>query len=236
MKGWCACIGAALFAWPAAAHDLVTAEAAQAYLARQQQLRQSIDQAMPVQRAAASLALGRMLDEIRDLFNRDIEAHGKVQGLPSNFLMGELRARGDGLDWSASRNRFLSNLAYYREALRTPHDAATGAEASFRLLQGWFWDSFTEDPLQPVGQSPARLAEQIRLGEDYLRRYPQHPGQEEASFIVAVHYMQAALAAERGKRDGYARRARGMSEAYRESHPDSLRTATLVALLERLPP
>jgi hypothetical protein len=44
-------------------------------------------------RAQASLQLGQTLDEIRELFNRDIEAHGKVQGLPSSVLMSELTAR-----------------------------------------------------------------------------------------------------------------------------------------------
>jgi hypothetical protein len=230
--GWLAGL---LLAVPAAAHDLVTAESAQAYLATQARLRQAIAQGSG-QAAAASLELGRMLDGIRDLFNRDIEAHGKVQGLPSNFLMGELRARGDALAWSASRNRFTANLAYYREALRLPHDDATDAEASFRLLQGGFWDAFSEDPLRPDGQAAGQLEEQIRLGEDYLRRHPRHAGNEEARFIVAIHYMQAALAAKGGARAGYARKARGLAGDYRASHPDSLRTATLLALLERLPP
>ncbi|HWA13027.1 MAG TPA: hypothetical protein VHA15_08035 [Burkholderiales bacterium] len=235
MKGG-AWLAGLLLAVPAAAHDLVTAEAAQGYLARQQQLRQAASQGSGQARAAASVELGQMLDGIRDLFNRDIEAHGKVQGLPSNFLMGELRARGDALAWSASRNRFTANLAYYREALRLPHDEATHAEASFRLLQGGFWDAFSEDPLQPEGLAAGQIGEQIRLGEDYLRRHPHHSGNEEARFIVAIHYMQAALAASGGARAGYARKARALAGDYRASHPDSLRTATLLALLERLPP
>jgi hypothetical protein len=235
MKAW-AGLAALLLAVPAAAHDLVTAEAAQAYLARQQQLRHVVSHGGGNARAAASVELGQMLDGIRDLFNRDIEAHGKVQGLPSNFLMGELRARGDALAWSASRNRFTANVAHYREALRLPHDEATHAEASFRLLQGGFWDAFADDPLRPEAQAGGNIEEQIRLGEDYLRRHPRHAGNEEARFIVAIHCMQAALAARGGARAAYARKARGLSEDYRASHPDSLRTATLLALLERLPP
>lgn len=230
----CAWFAALLLSLPAAAHDLVTAEAAQGYLARQQQLGQAIAQGPQRERAAALLEMGRMLDEIRELFNRDIETHGKVQGLPSNFLMAELKARGNALEWSPQRNRFLANLAYYRDALRLQHDEATGADASFRLQQGWFWDSFTEDPLQPAGQSPAQLAEQIRIAEDYLGRHSRHAGREEATFILAIHYMQAALTAEKAKRGGYASKARGLSEELRSDHPDSLRTATLSALLERI--
>lgn len=229
-------LAAFCFALPALGHDLVTAESAQAYLARQARLHEAIVAGPADGRAQASLELGLMLDEIRDLFNRDIESHGKVQGLPSNFLMGELRARGDALAWSAQRNRFLSNLGYYREAMRPPHAGGTAAEAAFRLIQGWFWDSFTEDPLRPSGQSAEQLAAQIRIAEEYLRTFPIHAGREEASFILAVHYMQAALAADTGRRAGYAKKARRMSESYRADHPDSLRMATLTALLERLPP
>lgn len=222
-----------LAALPAAAHDLITAESAQAYLARQERLDLVIDgKGPPAERAAALLEMGRLLDEIRDLFNRDVEAHGRVQGLPSNFLMNEMRARGNGLDWSASRGRFSANLDYYRSAVKL--DPPSAAEASFRLLQGWFYDSFTDDPLLPSAQSPAQLSEQIRLVEDYLRKFPGHAGREEATFILAVHYMQAALSEARGQKSGYARKARDLAGEYSHSHPDSLRSATLIALLERV--
>jgi hypothetical protein len=69
-------------------------------------------------RAQARLQLGQTLDEIRELFNRDIEAHGKVQGLASSVLLSELTARGTPLAYSARANRFTANLTYYREALR----------------------------------------------------------------------------------------------------------------------
>ena len=53
MKGG-AWLAGLLLAVPAAAHDLVTAEAAQGYLARQQQLRQAASQGSGQARAAAS--------------------------------------------------------------------------------------------------------------------------------------------------------------------------------------
>ena len=222
-------------ALPAGAHDLVTADSAQAYLANQDRLDRIIDgTGTPSERAGALLEMGRLLDGIRDLFNRDVEAHGRVQGLPSNFLMNELRARGNGLDWSASRGRFSANLVYYREALSLHPAPAIAADASFRLLQGWFYDSFIDDPLAPVAQSPEQLAGQIRIAEDYLHRFPGHAGREEASFILAVHYMQAATAGARERKSGYARKARDAADEYRLSYPDSLRAATLTALLERV--
>ncbi len=226
----------AVAALQATAHDLITAESAQGYLVRQGQLGKAIQgKGDPQQRARALVALGTMLDEIRELFNRDIEAHGKVQGLPSNFLMNELRVRGSPLEWSAARNRFLANLRYYGEALELRPEPEIAADASFRLLQGWFYDSFTEDPLAPTAETPTQLARQIRLGERYLAQHPRHAGTEEATFILAVHYMQAAVSGEREQRSEYARKARALSAAYTARYPENMRAATLAALLERVP-
>jgi hypothetical protein len=224
----------ALLAATASAHDLITAETAQAYLARQAQLRKVIDApGATSSRARAWLELGNMLDEIGALFNGDIDAHGKVQGLPSNVLMAELRARGDALAWSAARKRFAANLAHYREALRLDPEADVAAEASFRLLRGGFEDSFVVDPLERPGPSPSLLAEQIRLGETYLRRHPGHAGREEAAFMLAVHYIQAAVAADARDRPAWLEKARRLAADYTAAHPDDLRTVTLAALLER---
>jgi hypothetical protein len=230
-------LGLVLLALPAFAHDLITAETAQAYLARQSVLQAAIASSEPAPaRAGAWLDLGRMLDEIRELLNRDLESHGKVQGLASNFLMAELAARGTPLLWSPEHGHFDSNLKYYREALKLSNDPAIAGEATFRLLQGGFYDSFTIDPLEPVSQTPAQLAEQVRLGEAFRQKYPGHAGREEAAFILVIHYIQSARAAAQPKqRAAFAQKARALAEDFLKTWPDSLRSAAIPPLLERLP-
>lgn len=222
-----------MLALPAAAHDLITAESAQAYLATADRLKQSIDANGPAAgRAQAQADLGRLLDEIRELLNRDLDAHGRVQGLPSNFLMNELQARGTPLAFSVRRNRFGANLPYYRESLKLAPAGAAAADAMFGLLQGHFYDSFSIDPLRPEEQSAEQLAAQIRVAEDYLERYPSHAGREEARFILAIHYMQATRAAGNGGPAGYARQAQRATAGFLRDYPDSIRAATLAQLLE----
>ncbi len=235
MRTLAAFVLASLFA-NAAAHDLITAETAQGYLARQAALQTIIVSPEPAPaRAAAWLELGGMLDEIRGLLNRDLESHGRVQGLASSFLMAELRARGSPLAWSAQHGRFDANLMYYREALKLSNDPAIASEATFRLLQGWFYDSFTIDPLQPSAQTPAQLAEQVRLGEAFRQKYPGHTGREEAAFILVIHYIQSARAAEQPKqRQAFAQKARALGEEFLKTWPDSLRAAAIPPLLDRL--
>lgn len=228
-----ACLVASL-SLDAGAHDLLTAESVQAYLLRVADLQKTLASGNAGEaRAQASLQLGQTLDEIRELLNRDLEAHGKVQGLASSVLMSELTAHGAPLAYSARANRFSANLPYYRDALHWAPSGPIAAEASFRLLKGYFYDSFGDDPLQPVSQSRAQLAEQIRLGEALRRDFPRHAQREETSFILAIHTMQAArVAVEAGARTRFLKDARELVAEFVKTYPDSLRAATLTALLE----
>jgi len=228
-----ACLMACL-ALQAGAHDLLTAESVQAYLARVADLQKSLAPGNAAEaRAQASLQLGQTLDDIRELFNRDIEAHGRVQGLPSSVLMSELTAYGAPLAYSADANRFTANLKYYRDALRWASTGPIAAEASFQMLKGYFYDSVGNDPLQPDSQTRAQLAEQLRLGETLLRDFPRHAQREETSFILAIHTMQAARAAVDARaRTRFMKDARALTAEFLRTYPDSLRAATLTALLD----
>jgi hypothetical protein len=221
----------------AVAHDLITAEAAEHYLAQASENHKVIRSKAPaVQRAEAHFALGSMLDEIRDLLNRDIATHGKVQGLPSEYLVAALTAGGTPLATARGAVRFPANLDYYRESLRLAPEGPSGADASFRLLQGYFYDSFSDDPLAPHAQTWVQLQQQIRVGERFLQRYPAHPGREEAEFIVAVHYLQAARAApEASERARHAQRARDALFAFQKRYPESMRVSAVEVLLEQVP-
>jgi len=220
----------------AIAHDLITAESTQTYLAAVAESQKRIASKEPAaKRAQAHLDLGRTLDEIRELLNRDLAAHGRVQGLPSNFLMSELKARGAEMAFAPETNRFLANVQHYREALKLEPSGPVAADAAFRLLQGYFYDSFTSDPLQPAAQTRAQLAEQIRLGEGLLKIRPRHGEREETSFILAIHYVQAARAGRDAQEQAaFARKARALAGEFLRNYPESMRAATLARLLESL--
>jgi len=221
----------------AVAHDLITAESAQSWLAAVAESQKTIaSQAPAAKRARAHLDLGKTLDEIRELLNLDLAAHGRVQGLPSSFLMSELKVRGAQLAFAPQTNRFLANLRYYRAALKLEPSGPIAAEAGFRMLQGYFYDSFTSDPLQPGAQTRAQLAEQIRLGEGLLKVQSPPGEREETSFILAIHYMQAAHSGrDAQERAAFAIRARALAAEFLGSYPESMRAATLAHLLDSLP-
>ncbi len=225
---WCACA--------AQAHDLITAESAERYLAQaHQRLDVLRSRQSPSQRAEAATRLGRMLDEIRDLLNRDLATHGRTQGLPTEYLVRELRTKGLSLELSPTLGRFPANVSWYREALRLSPDGPHAADASFGWLQGEFYDSFDADPLRPRQQTWAELQEQIALGERTVKLAPGHPDIEEAKFILAVLYTRAARTApDRKAAEQYADRARASIAEFQSRYPESLRVAALPILLHSL--
>ena len=213
-----AAFGALLAAAPLQAHDLITAEAAERYL-------QDTDKWLAApRRADARYRLGVMLDEIRVLLNQDIAVHGKVQGLPSNYLVEELARRGASLRYSEAKRQFLFIDTYFADAARLD---AGHADARFRLLQGGFQDSFEHDPLVWHGDN---LPAQIRLAEELLTRHPAHERREETEFIAAILYTRAA----RGGTAAYAAKARQAIAAFESRYPGSLRAAAMPVLREAI--
>lgn len=219
-------------------HHLITAEAAERYLAQVQHHLDALrSQQSVMQRAAAATQLGRTLDEIHDLLNRDLAAHGRIQGLPTEYLIRDLKAKGLPLEVSPALGHVPANLSWYREALRLSPDGPHAGEASFGWLKGDFYDSFDTDPLHPRQQSWADLHEQIALGERTIKLQPAYPEIEEARFIVAVLYTRAArVAPDRHERAKYAAQARASIAEFQSRYAESLRTAALPMLLQALGP
>lgn len=229
-----ACLAAGLAA-DAMGHDLLTAESAQAYLAAVSASQRTIASKEPAaERALAYLGLGKTLDEIRELLNRDLAAHGKVQGLPSTYLVAELQRLGVPLAWSQKWRRFGSNTQYFEQALRLAPQGPRAAEAGLRLLQGRFYDSFDSDPLA-AGESWPRLAEQIALAEDLAARDLQGDAREELEFIGAILHTRASrIAPDAASRRSHGRKASRSIAAFEARHPDSLRSAVMPILRDAL--
>lgn len=217
------------------AHDLITAESAERYLADARRYRDVLSSAAPAtQRADASYRLGAMLDDIREFLNRDLAAHGEVQGLPSRYLVSQLERLGVPLAYSLEQKRYLSNARHYARALQLAPAGPTAAETSYRLLTGSFYDSFESDPLAG-NESWEALIEQIALAER-LQGLALSPEQrEEVDFILAVCYVRANIRAPSSSlADNYGAKARSAMNAFESRYPESLRSAAMPVLAERL--
>ena len=219
----------------AGAHESITADTVKDYLERAERLQKTLV-SKPVRAVAAqaSLDLGKMLDEIGELFNLDIDSHGKVQGLPSAFLMNELAARGLPLAYSARTRRYSPNMQWYRDALTAASAGPVAAEAGFRLVKGYFYENFDDDPLRPLDPDGARLAEHILLAETWRPQIARPQGREEMLFILAILHMQAFDTGKAADRATHLKKSHVLVEEFLKIYPLSMRAVTLSALQERV--
>jgi hypothetical protein len=230
-------VGIVCLLWVSAAgaHDSITADTVKDYLSRAETLQKTLaSKPGRAVAAQASLDLGKMLDEIGDLFNLDIDAHGKVQGLASAFLMNELAARGLPLAYSAPTRRYVPNLRWYRDALTSAPAGPIAAEAGFRLVKGYFYENFDADPLRPLDPNASRLAEHIRLAESGRNQIEDAKGREEMLFILAILHMQAFEMGKATERATHFQKSRTLVEEFLKTYPQSMRAVTLGALQERV--
>lgn len=224
-------MGAATFVQ---AHDLITAEAAERYIAQAQRNVATVRSREPVaRRAEAHLALARMQDEIRDLLNRDLAMHGRVQGLPSNLVVDRFKVIGAPLPWSERLGRFGAPVEHYAAAHDLDPKGPVAAGALYGVLYGRFYDSFRDDPLLSLDIEPASSNALIDAGERFVRDYPRDANLEEVRFIVAIASVRVARAGGDARRT--AARARELLERFRQDYPDSLRSAAVPVMLEAIP-
>lgn len=216
------------------AHDLITAEAAERYIAQAQRNIATIrSREAATRRAEAHLALARMQDEIRDLLNRDLAMHGRVQGLPSNLVVERFKAMGVPLPWSERLGRFGAPVEHYAAAYDLDPKGTGASAALFGVVYGRFYDSFRDDPLASLVPEPASSNALIEAGERFVQSYPGDTNVEEVRFIVAVAWVRVARGGGDTKRG--AAQARELLERFRKDYPDSLRSAAVPVMLEALP-
>ncbi len=216
----------------AQAHDAISSDARKAFLARLGELHQTTQSAAaPGVRAAALFQIGITLDQIRELLNQDIVSHGKPQGLETALLINQLNASAHPLQYSTQTRLYQANLNPYRDANALDPRGAFVNAARFMILKGHFYDSFTDDPLQPLAQSRDELLAMIGIGEALYRVRAPGLDLEEIGFVLAMHYLQARRSRALPT-DKATERFTELLREFRQRHPQSLKLATLETLAQ----
>ncbi len=220
----CAC---SLSGW---AHDSITTDTRQRFMLTLQQTQQVLaSSSSVVDKAKAHFTMASTLDEIRDLFNEDIQSHGAVNGLESSVLLAELARGGFTLHKSTQIGSYLSPLEHYRSALSLHPKAGYASLAAYRLFKNQFYDSFTDNPLKPLSQTREELIQLLEIGETLLKSKDPIVNQEEVQFIQAIHTLQAidqqVLAPAEGRQ-----KFKQLLTQLRNQFPKSLKPLTLEAL------
>ena len=211
-------------------HDSITTEVRQNYLAKLSETQQIlVTSSSPAGKAKAHFLLGTTLDEIRDLFNQDIISHGAVKGLESTLLLSELARVGFKLEKSPQIGLYLSALNHYRTALKLDGKAPFNEQAKYLLFKNQFYDSFTDNPLQPLSQSREELTKLLQIGDTLLKSKDPIVNQEEVHFIQAIHTLQAIDQQLLSPAEGH-KKFKQLLTQLRSQYPQSLKPLTLEAL------
>ncbi len=211
-------------------HESITPEARKNYLAKLLEAQQvQAGNATPVTKAKALYQIGSTLDEIRDLFNQDIISHGAVKGLESTLLMSEVSRAGFKMEMSSKIGLYLSQLHYYRDAIKLDARADFADHARYLLLKNHFYDSFTDNPLAPFSQSREELSDLLAIGESLLKIKQANISAEEVRFVLAIHYLQATQQQLIPKDEGQKKFKKLLADL-RKDYPQSLKPMTLEAL------
>lgn len=211
-------------------HESITPEARKNYLAKLLEAQQvQAGNATPVTKAKALYQIGSTLDEIRDLFNQDIISHGAVKGLESTLLLSEVSRAGFKMEMSSKIGLYLSQLHYYRDAIKLDARADFADHARYLLLKNHFYDSFTDNPLAPFSQSREELNDLLAIGESLLKIKQTNISVEEVRFVLAIHYLQATQQQLIPKEEGQKKFKKLLADL-RKDYPQSLKPMTLEAL------
>ena len=212
------------------AHDSITTETRQRFMLTLQQTQQMlVSSTSAVEKGKAHFMMATTLDEIRDLFNEDIQSHGAVNGLESNVLLAELARGGFMLNKSKQISLYLSPLEHYRSALSLHPKAGYATLAAYRLFKNQFYDSFTDNPLKPLSQTREELTKLLQIGETLLKSKDPIVNQEEVQFIQAIHTLQAIDQQLLSPADGQ-KKFKQLLTQLRSQYPQSLKPLTLEAL------
>lgn len=180
-------------------------------------------------RAAAYYQLGKTLEEIRQLLNQEIGAHGKALGLEASLLISEMTAAAHPLRSAKTTGHYLADLTPFRRALSLDANAAFATDARFSILKAQFYDSLGDDPRHPLDQTLDELREMIELGERLLHEADARIDLEEVRFILAIHYVQALELPQSAGINPLPRLAELLTE-FRTLYPASMKLLTLEAL------
>ena len=226
----CAWLLGCIFSLSSWAHDSITTETRQRFILTLQQTQQMlVSSTSAVEKGKAHFMMATTLDEIRDLFNEDIQSHGAVNGLESTVLLAELARGGFTLYKSKQIGLYLSPLEHYRSALSLHPKAGYATLAAYRLFKNQFYDSFTDNPLKPLSQTREELIKLLQIGETLLKSKDPIVNQEEVQFIQAIHTLQAIDENLLSTADGQ-KKFKQLLTQLRSQYPQSLKPLTLEAL------
>jgi hypothetical protein len=183
----------------------------------------------------ALFTLGRSVQELVELMNQDLQAHGEIN-LFAQALVRRLEAYSVRVTLSPRTRTYAYDLAAFEQYLRRAPAGRHAADARFRLIAHAFYGSIGPDPSRLAGSDAAGLLRAIATEERFLREHPAHEKAREVRFFLAVDYYRAAWnLTDTAEAQAYEARARHELTRVVAGAPGSTEARAAATLLESLP-
>jgi outer membrane protein assembly factor BamD (BamD/ComL family) len=178
---WCltAC-GVVALAAMLSADIILSATALNDALKKMQRLRQTIESASGPARAEALFELATAADALTTLINDEVAEHGSQEKALIDLGIARTRELGIAIAYNAGKKKFFYDNVAYREYLAIAPRGAHAEQASFKLLEGEF---FQAEPADIAG-----IEKGTERKRAFLKQYPASPGAPEVHLMLSVDY------------------------------------------------
>ena len=208
---------------------ILSATALNDALKKMQRLRQTIEASSGAERAEAMFELATAADALTTLINDEVAAHGSQEKALIDLGLARTRELGVAIAYNAAKKKFFYDNAAYREYLTLPARGPHVEEATFKLIEG---DFFQSEPTDIKGVEAG--TERKRA---FLKQYPASAAAPEVHLMLSVDYRDLFRhydgAGDRAKRNRFRDAARQQMRELMKRFPDSEQAEIARRMLQR---
>lgn len=221
--------GVTVMAAALSADIILSAAALNDALKKMQRLRQTIETSSGSARAEALFELATAADALTTLINDEVAEHGSQEKALIDLGIARTRELGIAITYNASKKKFFYDNAAYREYLALARRGAHAEQATFKLIEG---DFFQSEPSDIKGIEAATERKKA-----FLRQYPASAGAPEVHLMLSVDYRDLFkhydAAGDRLKRTRFRDAARLQMRELMKRFPDTEQAEIARRMLER---
>jgi hypothetical protein len=149
-------------------------------LKKMERLTQTIAASAGTARANAWFDLGVEADALATLFNDEVAAHGSQEKALIDLGIGRTGELGVAIAYDSSKKKFFYDNAAFREYLAIRPKGDRAAPASFKLLEGDFFQSSATDIKAILAATERKRA--------FLKQFRSYDGAVEVHLMLSVDY------------------------------------------------
>jgi hypothetical protein len=208
---------------------ILSATALNNALKKMERLKQTISASSGAARANAWFDLGIEADALTSLINDEVAAHGSQEKALIDLGISRTREIGVAIAYDSAKKKFFYDNAAFREYLAIQPNGDRAAQASFKLIEGDFFQSSATDIKAILAATERKRA--------FLKQFRTFEGAVEVHLMLSVDYRDLYRhykgAGDVPNRDRYRDLTRQQLRVLMKSYPTTEQAEIARRMLER---